>query len=206
MKKYIFVSIFCVVFLLLFVGWIKVRMSRLTYENKAMGVKITGPAGWYMFTEEKDSGGYIEYVEKPESFKENIVKEGTLIIFSNDPIFYETVGGANTLLYLEAKKFTSNDPPDKRTPMEVAKKYISLEEADKIKLDEEPRTITLSGKKGVTFTYTTPEAGPLPSIKETAYAFVKGDTAYIIDFLCDASVYDNLIKDVESSVNSFTLK
>lgn len=195
MKKYIFVPIFSVVFLLFFAGWIKAQMQKLTYENEAMGVKITGPAGWYMFTEENPR----EYVERQKNFKENIAKEGTLIIFSIDPIFYETAGGINTLLSLEAKKFTSGDPQDERTPMEVAKKYISPG-------DEKPRTVTLSGYEGVVFTYTTPPSGPVHSIKGTTYIFVKNDTVYTINFFCEAAGYNNFIKDVESSVNSFTLK
>ena len=69
-----------------------------------------------------------------------------------------------------------------------------------------PKSIVLSGKEGVTFTYTMPRSGPLPSIKETVYIFVKGDAAYIISFFCDASVYNDLIKDVQISINSLAFK
>ena len=86
--------------------------------------------------------------------------------------------------------------------MEVAKKYIG----EKTKLDEGPKSIVLSGKEGVIFTYTMPRSGPLPSIKETVYIFVKGDAAYIISFFCDASVYNDLIKDVQISINSLAFK
>ena len=198
MKRYIYVLMFGVVSLLPFASLIKAEAQELTYENEVLGVKIVGPAGWYMYTQENPG----KYVEKPDSFKENIAKEGVLIIFSNISRFYDVAGGANTLLCLESKKFTSSDPLDKRTPMEVAKKYIG----EKTKLDEGPKSIVLSGKEGVIFTYTMPRSGPLPSIKETVCIFVKGDAAYIVSFFCDASVYNDLIKDVQISINSLAFK
>lgn len=186
-----------------------------TYENEALGVKITVPEGWYIISGEKIQeilySAIIDSTPVPE--KERIKKkaESTLVVFSQYPL---SSPGDNPGIEL----YTEPLKPAYKTTMDYANAEIqSMEAAFKdFKIIKEPTLVLLDSQEGVKFMF---EASMVnrpslivrggdeeKSIRILYYIFIKNDRVCHLFCRDTADNFDNNAGRFETTVNSLVLK
>jgi len=161
-----------------------------TYENKELGVKITGPEGWSVKSEEASPSSFY-VIFSPYPFT------------SSSECIISLMAGPQTL-----RKF--------KTPLDVAFEQISFFQTiyKDFKIIKEPAIFTLRDQKGVNFIF---EGGKDINVEDykghlennmkiLAYIFIKNNITYLINCMDTAVNFDNNLKAFETTVNSFVLK
>ncbi|MDD5477879.1 MAG: hypothetical protein PHG87_06765 [Candidatus Omnitrophica bacterium] len=161
-----------------------------TYENKELGIRITGPQGWFATSKETN-------------------RSGPLVVFSPNPLnspnecFISLVAGP-----LALTKF--------KTPLEVANaQVLSLKTIFKdLKIIKEPAIFTHDGQEGVNFIFEGGKdisvgdyKGRLESnLKNSVYIFIKNNTAYFLYCSGTTANFDDNLKEFQATVSSLVLK
>lgn len=162
-------------------------INPLIYENKELGVKITGPEGWFV---DSDVPGF-------------------LVVFSPSPF----TSSSECFISLATGPLT---PTKFKTALEVASAQISSLATffKDYKIVEEPTIITQGNREGVNFVY---EGGKDITVedyeghlenrtKTSVYIFIKDNIAYFLYCSDTAANFDNNSEIFETTVNSFVLK
>ena len=183
-----------------------------SYENEAMGVKITGPEDWYIVPGEKaqeKTAKNIDDITKLESLKESSKKVGILVVFLKYP--YGSPREFNPNIVLATEKIISEYAGVLKTPLDVANaNIITLKMMFKdVKIIEGPMMVKLeSGLQGAHFIYEAKVVrGYLEvGIRCSVYIFLKDDIIYTLTFTDRNEDFENNIKAFESSLKTFVLK
>jgi len=183
----------------------------VAYENDAMGIKITGPQGWFITPGEKAGKAASKNVDdltNLKSIKEAIKKVGFLVIFSKYPFGSPIEFNHNIVLVVE--KFPPEYPAASKTAIGVGNANILNIKAmfKDTKIIKEPTMVIINNREGAQFIYEgTGVRGYLETrIKCSAYVFIKEDLIYTISFTDKADDFDNNVKAFEVPLNSFILK
>ncbi|MDP2923696.1 MAG: PsbP-related protein [Candidatus Omnitrophota bacterium] len=206
--KPVIAGIFCALFCFSIIQTQAQEQKSLSYGNETMGVKISGPKGWFMTSGEKMkeiATKGLNDLNPVDSIKESVEKIGPLVAFSQFPLGSPREVNPNISLATETlpKEYI-------KTAMDYANASILTMKTmlKDTKVIKEPTPVTLSGKEGVSFTYEgTVVKGYLEMrIKSSIYVFVKGDLVYALAYVNQAASFDNNLKDFEESLNTFVLK
>ena len=183
----------------------------LTYQNEAMGIKLTCPQGWFMTPGEKAKEAVaksIADITAVESIREAYKKLGILIIFSKYP--YGSPKEFNPNITLTTEEINPEYADVTKTALDIANASImNIKIVFKdVKLIKEPSMVTLGGREGAHFIYeATVVRGYLEVRLEcSAYIFIKDNIFYTLAFTDKADEFNNSLEIFESSVNTFVLQ
>ncbi len=180
----------------------------LTYENKAMGVRLTGPQGWFITSGDKVKSivdKRIGDITQLESIKEATRKLGVLVVFTRYPFGSQMEFNPNIVLTTEplVREYI-------KSPLDVANANIlSIRTMLKdVKVITAPAAASLGGQEGAHFVYEgTRVIGYMQTrLKASAYVFVKDDTIYTLSFTAKEEDYNDNVTAFNSSIETFLLK
>ena len=208
--RFLIVPIICLCCFRPISGWSQTS-GPLSYENETMGIKLTGPEGWYITPGEKAKTAVsksIGDITSLESIKEATKKLGILVVFSQYPFGSPKEFNPNITLT------TEQIPPEYstvyKTAIDIANGNILSVKAmfKDAAIIKEPITITVDSKEGAHFIYegTAVRGYSEIRIRCSAYIFIKDNITYTLSFTDKADNFKNNIKAFESSVNTFVFK
>lgn len=208
-KIFVFSLVFSLVFIpLIALAQDQATQAPLSYENEAMGIKFSGPTGWFVNSGDKVQQAATRSVSELtnlESIKEAVKKAGILFIFSEyqfgSPVEYNPsivlVTEPIPVGYIKSSMDFAN-----ASLMNIRTMFKD------VKIIVEPETSKIGTRDAVHLVYEgTIVRGYLEiRIKSSVYVFLKDNTGYTISCADKADHYSKNADKFESAVGSFIIK
>lgn len=201
-----------VIFLFCVSSLVLAAPTQFTYENKAMGVKLTGPEGWFIAQikmVEKQGSKTAEYSTALESIKETTKKLGILVIFLKYPIDSPKLSSE---IKLHVREISPAESKVFKTAIDVANDTLNtIKNSTNLKdfrIIKKPTKIMLAGQDGANFIYEGTSlriGGQEIRMKFSVYKIIKGKIIYTLSFTDTAEDFDSNLVALESSVNTFVI-
>jgi hypothetical protein len=157
----------------------------LTYENKELGVKITGPEGWHI-------------TKTIQLARYQVTEPVCLVTFS---ISLPSVS-SECFISLNVKPLQLSEF---KTPMDIANAAIQGLRFKEFtfKVIKNPTTVTQHNQEGVNYMYSFKTSYDM---KSSNYIFIKDNIEYGLYFQDRAESFDENLKIFEATANSLVLK
>ena len=205
------VLLFAVSFVFLVHPTLAEEQKILTYENTAMGIKFSGPLGWYMNSGKEIQERTVKTMSDMtnlEVVKEAIKKVGLLVSFTQYP--YGSPREFNPNITLATEPFKPEYKETLKGPLDYANaSVVTLKTMLKdFKIIKEPVLKSIGGSECATLTYDgTIVYGYLEiKLRFIAYIFMKDDLIYTLSFTDKADNFNNNVEAFNGSLKTFTLK
>jgi len=184
----------------------------LAYKNEAMGIEITGPEGWSMWTPEKGdvsfSGLHVIFSRYPVGSKEKDNPKIILEITTVRDVSGKIKGGKNPL---EQANYVLKTMSDNTLAKVLSEVIVSTQKGavkEVLNIIQEPGSVKINNQEGARYAY---ERRNLDGIlgknyRESNYVFMKDSVFYELSYGSRIEYFDEHLKEFEEAVNTFVLK
>jgi len=182
--------------------------EQLLYENDALGIKIVGPAGWFMSSGDKvqqivPKG--IGDITQVDAIRESVNKAGILVVFTP----FGTPKEVNPNITLTREEIPEEYKAAYKTSLDVANaNIITIKVVLKdFKFITEPTAVTIGGQEAAYFVWEcTRSIGFLETrLRCAGYSILKEGAIYSLVFTDSADNFDNNAELFKSIVNSLII-
>ena len=188
------------------------KSDTVFYEDKSMGISLTGPKGWYLTRGETFQDMISKTIDSLSSSQKGSVsnKMKILVVFTKFPFNQKAQTNPSISLVAEAVNTEVFNLAKSKSKIDYANNYIATVQSmlQNFTLIKKPRLMKINGNECVSFEYEAmSDTGKVMiTMQYLVYIFFKQNISYNIACVDIPGSFDKNKKEFESCVKTFQLK